>query len=47
MPAMVAFGFWMILQLWGASLGTGNVGYGAHLGGAVMGFVFWVLYRKS
>ncbi|OVE76048.1 hypothetical protein BVX97_02405 [bacterium E08(2017)] len=48
-PAYMLFLFWIVTQLYGiyAQLaGFSNVSATAHLGGAVVGFVFWLLFRK-
>lgn len=39
--ALTCFIVWVVLQLLGAYLATGGVAYTAHLGGAVIGIVFW------
>jgi membrane associated rhomboid family serine protease/Zn-finger nucleic acid-binding protein len=45
-PAALAFVFWVGLQIWGASSDWSSVAYGAHLGGAVVGLVFWFALRE-
>ncbi|MEM6916317.1 MAG: rhomboid family intramembrane serine protease [Verrucomicrobiota bacterium] len=49
MPAIFAFIAWMIFQAAGAWFqleGFGNVSYLAHLGGVLVGFLFWLGLRK-
>ena len=49
-PAWGAFALWVLLQLGGAFkqiAGFGTVSAMAHLGGAVAGFVLWLLWRKQ
>lgn len=40
-PTRVAFGIWVALQLFGAFVMEGNVAYMAHLGGALVGVLFF------
>jgi membrane associated rhomboid family serine protease len=50
MPAYVLFLFWILLQLFGVSQqlgGMSNVSALAHLGGALTGFIFWVILRNK
>ncbi|MCG3181505.1 MAG: hypothetical protein BIFFINMI_03901 [Phycisphaerae bacterium] len=47
MPAAIAFAWWIGMQLMGTTSqmqGTSNVGYFAHLGGALGGVAFWAIY---
>ncbi len=46
-PAIVAFFLWLGLQFWGIHRGYVGVAYGAHLGGAAVGVIFWWLYRNE
>jgi len=49
MPAWVALGFWLVLQVLGVSLqlaGFSSVAATAHLGGAAAGFVAWLYWRR-
>lgn len=49
MPAYVMLIFWVVTQLLGAAqqiAGATNVSSLAHLGGAAVGFAFWLTYRK-
>ena len=48
-PAWVALIMWLGLQILGASMqsaGTGGVGFTAHLGGAIVGGLWWFVTRK-
>lgn len=48
--AIWAFGFWILLQLfisWQQIGGFSHVSGGAHLGGALMGFTAWLVWRSS
>ena len=50
MPAWVAFGLWIALQGFGAFdqiAGLTNVSSLAHLGGAGIGFLFWLVWRNK
>ena len=49
MPAYGMFAIWLALQVfgvWAQVSGISNVSALAHLGGAFVGFVFWLVYRK-
>lgn len=49
MPVWAMFCFWIVFQFIGAYLqheGLSNVSSLAHLGGAVVGLAFWLLFRK-
>ena len=48
MPAWVAMLLWVALQVLGAFglAGESNIGYLAHMGGAVAGVVLWLFFRK-
>jgi membrane associated rhomboid family serine protease len=49
-PAVVLFVVWIGIQLLGTSnqlAGISNVSYLAHLGGAAVGFVFWLVFRAT
>jgi membrane associated rhomboid family serine protease len=48
-PAWVAFGIWLLLQIFGAYLqvaGFSDVASLAHLGGVLTGFVLWLWWRR-
>jgi membrane associated rhomboid family serine protease/Zn-finger nucleic acid-binding protein len=48
-PAWCAFGFWLLLQVWGAYeqiAGFGRVSALAHLGGTAVGVALWLVWRK-
>lgn len=50
MPAIYAFVLWMIFQAvgsWFQLQGFGNVSYLAHLGGVLVGVLFWLGVRKK
>lgn len=42
-PAFAGFVLWVLIQLVGAYFTLGNVAYAAHLGGALVGLLFWLL----
>ena len=47
-PALAFVLFWFLSQVLGARAqiqGTGDVAYLAHLGGALIGFIFWLVWR--
>jgi len=49
LPAMAAFGFWLLLEIGGAllqSAGMHGVNHLAHLGGAAAGVALWYLWRE-
>lgn len=49
-PAWSALAIWIVLQLFGMlqqMSGFSNVSYAAHLGGAVAGFIAWLLWRAK
>lgn len=47
LPASVAFVLWVGIQLWGVHSEHAAVAYGAHLGGAAVGFLFWLFTRQE
>jgi membrane associated rhomboid family serine protease len=49
LPAWGAFILWVLLQIWISvqqNLGFSNVSGAAHLGGAVVGFLAWLLWKR-
>jgi membrane associated rhomboid family serine protease len=49
-PAWAALGLWLLLQAFGLfqqRQGLSNVAATAHLGGAALGFVFWLWWRNK
>jgi membrane associated rhomboid family serine protease len=48
--ALWMFGLWILLQCftaWQQVNGIGSISGGAHLGGALAGCIFWILFRRS
>ncbi len=50
MPVYVAALIWLVIQIWGLTnqvQGFTNVSALAHLGGAAVGLIFWIIYRTG
>ena len=47
-PAIFMFGLWLIIQIIGMSkqlTGYSSTSYLAHIGGVIVGFIFWLFYN--
>jgi membrane associated rhomboid family serine protease len=47
LPAVVAVGLYVLLDVFGVLTGGGNVAHAAHLGGAAYGLLFWAFYLRG